>query len=294
MRIVTHNAKFHSDDVFAVATLLLLYPDAEVVRTRDEELVASADIVVDVGNVYSPELNRFDHHQFGGAGERVNGLPYSSVGLVWKKFGEEVAGSKVVAQIIDSSLIQVIDALDNGVDLYKPLFDSVYIFDVGALVNQYRSTWKEDANWDERFLEAVGWAKSVLVRQIKMSQDLEEGRRLIIDEYNRSADKRLVVIDEQYDLGRELVQRTLAEFPEPLYGVLYRGDVGNWQVVAVRKKDTFRLRKDLPEAWGSKRDSELESVTGVPGSIFCHRGLFMVIAKTKEAALKLAEIALNS
>ena len=48
MKIVTHNAKFHTDDVFAVATLLVLYPDAKIIRTRDEALVKTADIVVDV------------------------------------------------------------------------------------------------------------------------------------------------------------------------------------------------------------------------------------------------------
>ncbi|MDO8564969.1 MAG: MYG1 family protein, partial [bacterium] len=62
--IVTHEGKFHADDVFAVATLLLaLQDEAEVRRTRDEEDVASADIAVDVGGIYDAEKNRFDHHQ---------------------------------------------------------------------------------------------------------------------------------------------------------------------------------------------------------------------------------------
>ena len=47
--IVTHDGSFHADDVFAVATLLKLFPDANVIRTRDTSVIERADVVVDVG-----------------------------------------------------------------------------------------------------------------------------------------------------------------------------------------------------------------------------------------------------
>src|SRR3990167_7876781 len=115
-KIVTHNAKFHTDDVFAAAALLLVYPEAQINRTREKEVIDSADIVFDVGEEYNAEHNRFDHHQLGGAGNRENGIPYSSFGLVWKKFGEEISGSREVMKRIDSTLVQAIDAGDNVVD----------------------------------------------------------------------------------------------------------------------------------------------------------------------------------
>ena len=49
--IVTHDGKFHADDVFAVATLLLVFPGATVTRTRDEGLIKGADAAVDVGGI---------------------------------------------------------------------------------------------------------------------------------------------------------------------------------------------------------------------------------------------------
>ena len=80
--IVTHDGMFHSDDVFAVAALLSLLDAtpaiATVVRTRDEDLMRKADFVVDVGGVYDSEKNRFDHHQEGGAGKRLNGISYAA------------------------------------------------------------------------------------------------------------------------------------------------------------------------------------------------------------------------
>ena len=49
-KAVTHNSTFHADDVFATATLSLLFgDDISFTRTRDADIIAGADIVYDVG-----------------------------------------------------------------------------------------------------------------------------------------------------------------------------------------------------------------------------------------------------
>ena len=92
--IITHSGSFHPDDCFAVATLLIYLESqplpAVVKRTRDAKVIKTGDFVVDVGNVYDPSKDRFDHHQEGGAGIRDNGIPYASFGLVWKKLKGEI------------------------------------------------------------------------------------------------------------------------------------------------------------------------------------------------------------
>ncbi|MDQ5931189.1 MAG: hypothetical protein QG674_355, partial [Patescibacteria group bacterium] len=100
---VTHNGSFHTDDVFATATLQLFYAerDLTIVRSREEKDIDSADIVFDVGGIYDPKTLRFDHHQKGGAGERENGIPYSSFGLIWKEYGAVLCGGAEVAQVVD-------------------------------------------------------------------------------------------------------------------------------------------------------------------------------------------------
>ena len=295
-KIVTHNAKFHTDDVFAVAALFLLLgrENCEVIRTRDEKIIAAGDYVVDVGHSYDPTKNRFDHHQPEGAGARENGIPYASFGLIWKKFGEKLCGSGLIAENLDNYLVQQVDAIDNGFDLFSSSVSGLYPFDVNSLVNQYRLTWKEKGNWDEQFMLCVDWAASVLKRTIKMAEDVEEGKKIVLESYERSGDKRLVVLEEKYDLGRELVTGVLSGFEEPLYAVLYRSDSDNWQIVAVRKGETFESRKPLPEAWRAKLNKDLEEASGVKGALFCHRSGFMAVADTKEAVMSLAEKALNA
>lgn len=121
MKIVTHNGRFHTDDLLAVSTLLMKFPDSELVRSRDEKIIESADIVVDVGHIYDPEKLRFDHHQKNGAGEHHNGIPYASFGLVWKQFGEELCGSSDAMKIMEESIVMPVDAIDNGVPIAPDL-----------------------------------------------------------------------------------------------------------------------------------------------------------------------------
>jgi uncharacterized UPF0160 family protein len=108
LTIVTHGGNFHPDDVFSLAVLKTVFKDKNlnIIRTRDEKIIKEGDYVFDVGGIYDESKNRFDHHQEGGAGRRENNVPYASIGLVWKKFGEEVCGSKEVADEIDKKLIQ--------------------------------------------------------------------------------------------------------------------------------------------------------------------------------------------
>ncbi|XP_069133181.1 MYG1 exonuclease-like [Argopecten irradians] len=65
MKIGTHNGSFHCDEVLACFLLRQLpqYKDAQIKRTRDPAVLDTCDIVVDVGGVFDPEKNKFDHHQ---------------------------------------------------------------------------------------------------------------------------------------------------------------------------------------------------------------------------------------
>lgn len=292
--ILTHSSRFHVDDVFAVSTLVLLMEkegtDYEIVRSRDQEIISKADYVVDVGGIYDPRANRFDHHQKGGAGGRENGILYSSFGLVWKKFGEELCGNKEVADIVEKILVEPIDANDNGIDIVEQKYEDLYPYDMRAMIDTFRPTWKENVSFDDKFLEAISFVKIILQRLIIVSKDREDGRKLVIDAYNSSKDKRLIELDPKLPW-----EEILNKFPEPLFSIGYVETDDNWGIKTIRNNISSysEVRKNLPLAWAGKRDEDLEKVTGVSGAVFCHNGLFIVVAKTKEAILKLAEIALN-
>lgn len=63
--IGTHDNTFHCDDVTACFMLKQLdrFKDHEIIRTRDSEKLAEAEIIVDVGSEFNVEKLRLDHHQ---------------------------------------------------------------------------------------------------------------------------------------------------------------------------------------------------------------------------------------
>lgn len=289
--IVTHSGNFHADEVFACATLsLLLKGNMEIKRSRDPEVFAAGDFVVDVGGEYDATQNRFDHHQVGGAGARENGIPYASFGLVWKQFGEQVAGSAHAVQSIDENLVQPIDASDNGVDTFS-LIGSTAPYLIQDVVSASRPAWNEARTEDEGFFEAFELAKKILSRAIIHARSTEEGKVRAEEAYQRAEDKRIVVLDHHYPWNE-----ALSAHVEPLFVVKpARGDSHLWKVEAVRDDaHSFKNRKDLPLAWAGKRDAELVQVTGVVDAIFCHNKRFLCVAGSREGAIALAKLAVEA
>ena len=58
-------------------------------------------------------------------------------------------------------------------------------------------------------------------------------------------------------------------------------------------EEEMSVRHPLPEEWAGLLDEELQKVSGIPGAIFCHKGRFISIWKTKEDAEKALNYTLN-
>jgi uncharacterized UPF0160 family protein len=288
MKVVTHNGRCHADDVFAAATLQLKFgAGLEIVRTRDEAQIAAADIAFDVGHVYSPADRRFDHHQPDAPAPRENGVPYAAFGLVWKEFGEDICGDAGVAAAVDEKLVQPVDASDNGFTLAdaKPGLPDEFVFD--DIAKAFCPTWLEDESaHDAAFFEVVPFARRVLERVIAHAAAREKGNALAALAYARAEDPRLLVLDGPYPFGG-----VAKAHPELLFVVSPDVFADRWNLRAVQESG-FDNRRDLPAAWAGLRAEELEAATGVPGATFCHRGRHFCAAKTREAALALAALAL--
>ncbi len=291
MKIVTHSGNFHTDEVFACAVLSLVHNSAvEIVRSRDSEVWATGDYVVDVGGVYDAEKGRFDHHQEGGAGNRENNIPYSSFGLVWKEYGEGVAGSTYASLMIDKRLVQPVDAGDNGFETFG-VRGEVAPYILQDVISVFRPGWNEKRTEEEGFFEALEMAKKILAREIVRTRDEEEGRRLAEEAYVQAKDKRIIVLGGHYPWYEVLGSRS-----EPIYVVKPdHGTSGKWKVEAVRNDThSFQNRKNLPLAWAGKTGVEFAQISGVSDALFCHNKLFIAVAGSKEGALALARIAIAS
>lgn len=292
IKIITHNKHFHPDDVFAVAaSSMILKNDFEIVRTRDPLMIKDADYVVDVGGEYDEEKNHFDHHQKIGAGVRENGIPYASFGLVWKKYGNLICGSEEVARLIEKKIVEPIDAEDNGVAIVKPVFEGIYPYSYFDAIFSLNPTWKEkDKDRDRLFRKAMELGKETLLREIKIANHFIEGREFVEKAYNDAEDKRLIVMDREYSWKSILNGRK-----EPLFVIEPNLEGETWRINAVKNNiHSFVNRKDLPKSWGGKQGKELADESGVSDAVFCHRNLFIAEARSKEGAIKMANIAIEN
>ena len=290
-KIVTHSGNFHTDEVFASAVLAILNDgDVEIIRSRDPEVWAQGDFVVDVGGIYDSSIGRFDHHQQGGAGVRENGIPYSSFGLVWKEYGEQVSGSAYVMRVLDKRLVQPGDAGDNGDETFS-VRGEVAPYILQDVVSAFRPGWNETRTEDEGFFEAVDVAKKILAREIVRTRTEEEGKQHAEEAYVRAEDKRIIILDDHYPWYEALGTK-----PEPLFVVKPDRGLGNkWKLEAVRSDvHSFKNRKDLPKTWAGKSGKELADISGVADALFCHNKLFIAVAGSKEGALALAQIAVDA
>ena len=283
--IATHNGNFHADDVFSIAALKNIFPAFNLVRTRDLEVIGKADVVIDVGGIYDPETGRFDHHQRGGAGERENGIPYSSFGLVWKKYGLEICGgNQDVANSVDSSLVSTIDAIDCG--HVEGVSKGISL---SQTISMFNPTWEEESHYDVCFDEAVAFASRVLTRFIATASGGISAKSIVAKAIEQAEDPRVIVL-EQYTPWK----RTVHALSEDALFMVYPSDSGQWRIQTVPvEPGSFENRKSLPKAWAGLSDKALQDVTQLDDAMFCHNGLFIGGAASFDSTMKMAAMALE-
>ncbi|WP_417526745.1 MYG1 family protein [Marinomonas shanghaiensis] len=283
--IATHNGNFHADDVFAVAALKNIFPAAKLIRTRDLAVIANADIVVDVGGIFDTETNRFDHHQKGGAGARDNGIPFSSFGLIWQKYGLTIcAGNQEVADALDKNLVSAIDAIDCG------HVEGVQTgISLSQTISMFNPTWQEQDDFDACFDEAVVFASRLLTRFIAAATGGVNAKSIVANAIENAEDPRVIVL-EQYTPWKTTVLR----LSKDALFIVYPSQTGQWRIQTVPVElGSFEDRKKLPAPWAGLSDKELQDVTGLNDAMFCHNGLFIAGCESFENTMKMAKIALE-
>jgi uncharacterized UPF0160 family protein len=291
MQVATHPGNFHADDVFAVAVLgLVSATPLTVVRTRDEALHAAADVRVDVGGRSDPASGDFDHHQKGGAGERDNGVRYASFGLVWRAYGEQLAGRADAALSTDERPVQGVAANDTGQTISESLIGSIRPMTVSGMIAAMNAPWDASLSPEEedaRFHEAVAVATKIIENELAGSAAFWRAHQLVHDAIGRADDPRIIELDRNMP-WREAVVTTA---PEALF-VLYPKTDG-WGLQAVPEAlGGFVNRHDLPAAWAGLSGDALVAASGVEGAVFCHAARFYASAQTRDGITAMARLAI--
>ena len=291
MVIATHDGSFHADEVFAIAALGLLGETAKVVRTRDPDALATADLRVDVGFRDDARTGDFDHHQRGFDAARGNGVRYASFGLVWREFGVRICDDDAeVATAVDETLVQTIDANDTGQRLTEPIVDGVRPFSISAVIGGFNARWDEIVSPGEervRFDAAVTLAREILAREIAAVASGRRAERIVRAAIAATPDPRVVELPVNAPWKRVLVPATA----DALF-VIYPKRQGFGLEAVPQALGSFENRRDLPAAWAGLEGADLVAVTGVPDALFCHAKRFLAVARSHQGIARLAELAL--
>ena len=299
--LVTHDGKFHCDEVFAYAVLRLslgLRPDNHrLIRTRDPAVISAADIVWDVGSRHDPAASRFDHHQRG-APSRPDGTPFSAARLVWQVHGEGAIGAICqggrcdplagrIASLIDDTIVRSIDLIDNGV-----VAESSPVA-LSGLIDDLNPAWdspRDPAHVDRCFLVAADLASDVLRRRVDVICARFRAEAEVIEALGRRDDPRILVLE------RGLPWKAIVhdKAPEVAFCVAPSQN-GNWTVYTVSTApEELDQRVPLPAAWAGLEGDALVRASGVSDAVFVHLRRFMGAARSREGALAMARRALTT
>jgi len=287
MQVATHDGSFHADEVFAIAALGLLPEELEVVRTRDRDLLAEADLRIDVGFRYEPDAGDFDHHQRDFDLARSNGVGYASFGLIWLEFGPQIcSGDKEVADAVEVSLVQAVDANDTGQQITQSLIEGVRPLTVNAVIGGFNARWDEDLSAEEeraRFDAAVELARGIVEREIGFAAAGHRAAQIVRDAIAAAADPRIVILPDNVPWKQVVV----TEAPDAVF-VIYPKRQGYGVETVPAELGTFENRRDLPAEWAGLENADLAKVTGVEDALFCHSKRFLAVARSLEGAEQLA------
>jgi len=118
------------------------------------------DLICDVGAVYKPETQRYDHHQrtfnsFWNKDYEAKGIKLSSAGLIYKHYGREILSNilrevwntkyeeKVLERVFEklySWFFVEIDAIDNGIPIAKDIRYGINT-DLNSRIGRFNKPW---------------------------------------------------------------------------------------------------------------------------------------------------------
>ncbi|AGI65915.1 putative UPF0160 family protein [Octadecabacter antarcticus 307] len=297
--LVTHSGGFHADELLSSVVLTRLFPQADLLRSRDRQWITpTADkIIYDVGGDYDSEAQIFDHHQRPSP-LRSDGQPFSSFGLIWAHYGRAYLVAmdvptddiEAIHTKFDTKFVLPIDLLDNGA-IEPSVAGPLSILTLPALLGSLKPVFDDTSPTadDDAFFAALPIARSFVEAQIRNLAAKARAQGIVLEAITNAGTSPILELPMGMPYRSALDQ---AGAEHMLFVIHPRGD--DWTLGGIKlSSDTFEQRADLPVAWAGLTDTALEDASGIKGAKFCHNARFIAVADSREAILKMAEIAVR-
>lgn len=290
---ITHSGKFHADEVMATVILEKMMTINLLRVTKVPKKVNSNIIVFDIGG------GKFDHHQENKNGERENGIPYASAGLVWKEFGLKIIKKfskdipnldyNKIFQNLDQKLIQGIDAIDNGV-LIQGSFSCM---NISKIVADYNPSWEDTSTVDEQFKKAFFVCKDIFDNCLKRAISKEKARKIVEYFLQKSSDK-ILILDYFVPWNDHILESNNPKAKDLLFCIYPSNREGYIVQSICASNNSLDIRKLFPKNWWGLTRENLPNEINIETALFCHKNGFIAGTKTLEDAIKMAHLAINA
>ena len=324
LRIGTHNEVFHADDVMAVVMtqnlITKLGGNCTIHRIdrKNQQVLDSMDVLLDVGRELDPRNGRFDHHQPNGTLFRIKqfgriGLPLSTCGLIWHAVGMVLTGEAECATPestdthaffkTDRELVQGIDASDNGA-----LMPNGYCFrhpeygqqeDFGApmhlskILGMFNSGDIHNAELQfQKFNVAMDMAQTVLENSLADAKTFATARPKLETALEQDRSQPEILVLKEHIRWSEHISYADKSGEVKIVIAPVSGLDDEWNIHIVRRNGKLTLPA-APLHWRGLEGKNLSRNANVEGLVFCHSCGHLIRARSKQVAIKVAEILLR-
>jgi uncharacterized UPF0160 family protein len=172
--------------------------------------------------------------------------------------------------------------IDNGIKSVGSNDITSIIGDFNHHYNDYYSDWG--------FKEAAMFASMILANKVTKYFGIYKSKTAFDEAAKNLHNGSILVLDKGMPYQRWIFENKRTDI---LMCVLPGGDK-DWRVNTIPVElGSFEHRVDLPKEWGGLEIDALVQESGISDAVFVHKKLFVGGAKTKESALKMAEISLQ-
>ena len=325
IRIGTHNKTFHADEVMAVVMMRMLITKLGGEHTihrvdrKDQDMLDSMDVLLDVGCELDPENGRFDHHQPDGTLYRIKphsqiGMPLSTCGLVWHAVGLVLADEAENATPasadtraffkVDRDVAQGVDASDNGV-----LMPNGYSFKhperghqelpgkpmhLSQIIGMFNGGDIHNAELQfQKFSMALDMAQAVLKNSLADAKTFAKARPKLETALKQDRLWPEVLVLHEHIRWTEHIGHADKSDSVKIVIAPTGGEHDHWNVHIVSRNGHPTL-PGPPDNWRGLRGGELSSTAGIAGLEFCHNGGHLIVTRSKEVALEVAKMLLQN
>lgn len=245
----------------------------KIVRSRDLAVLQKCEYVCDVGGIYDPSKKLFDHHQSQYTGH------WSSAGMVLDFLRQQKILTDEIYRYFNHSLVQGVDAHDNGRDPQVPGFCSF-----SNVVSNFTPIDHEATpeSQDMAFMEALNFVHGHIKRLYDRFNYIQSCRSKVADVM--AQDKDCLIFDKGLPWLEAFFELDGVNHPASFI-IMPSGSHWKLRGIPPSYEQRMKVRLPLPQEWAGLLDDELKKVSGIAGAIFCHKGRFISVWKTKQDAI---------